>query len=185
VCRSLGPITSSTAHSHACHDGLDLTRFSCGDQTLDRWITKESKTHNQKNFVRVFCAHRPDSSTVIELYALSLIYETTDKLLESEKHLVVNSRNFPAIFIRCLAVARHFQRKGLGTFLLMNALIMAYNVSKDVSVFGVALTSLNENTTRLYQRYGFAVRDEGHNPTMILPIWSLWDLVEGAQQNPS
>jgi hypothetical protein len=49
----------------------------------------------------------------------------------------------------------------------------------------VPLTSLNENTTRLYQRYGFAVRDEGHNPTMILPIWSLWDLVEGAQQNPS
>jgi hypothetical protein len=67
----------------------------------------------------------------------------------------------------------------------MNALIRAYNVSKNVSVFGVALTSLNENTTRLYQRYGFGVRDEGHNPTMILPIWSLWDLVEGSADEPA
>jgi hypothetical protein len=68
----------------ACHDRLDLARFSCGDQTLDRWITRESKVHNQKNFVRVFCAHRGDSSTVIGLYALSLIYESTDKLLDTE-----------------------------------------------------------------------------------------------------
>jgi hypothetical protein len=163
----------------ACHDALDLKKFSCGDPSLDRWITKESKIHNERNFVRLFCAHREGSSTIIGLYALSLKYESVDKLLDSEKHLVIDARNFPAIFIRCLAVARHLQRQGLGKFLLMDALVRAYNVSKNVSVFGVALTSLNENTTRLYQRYGFAVRDEVHNPTMILPIWSLWDLIDG------
>jgi hypothetical protein len=139
--------------------------------------------HNEKNFIKLFCAHRGNSTTVLGLYALALKYESVDKLLSNEKHLVVDSRHFPAIFIRCLAVVRHLQCNGLGTFLLMDALQRAYHVSKNVAVFGVALTSLNGRTTELYQKYGFGVRDDDYNPTMILPIWSLWDLIEAADRN--
>jgi hypothetical protein len=91
----------------AFRSGLDLSKFCCGDRSLDEWITRKAKDHNEKNFIKLFCAHRGNSTTVLGLYALALKYESVDKLLSNEKHLVVDSRHFPAIFIRCLAVVRH------------------------------------------------------------------------------
>jgi hypothetical protein len=45
-------------------------------------------------------------------------------------------------------------------------------------VFGVALRSLNERTTKLYQKYGFGLREKTTYPLMVLPIWSLNELIE-------
>jgi len=58
----------------------------------------------------------------------------------------------------------------------VNALRRAHAIAQQVSVFGVALRSLNERTTRLYDRYGFAIRQDGVSPLMVLPIWTLNDL---------
>jgi hypothetical protein len=63
--------------------------------------------------------------------------------------------------------------------LLMNALQRSYYIGQNVAVFGVALRSLNERTTKLYQKYGFGLREETKNPLMVLPIWSLNELIEG------
>ena len=45
----------------------------------------------------------------------------------------------------------------IGTILLLNALERAYMVCKNVAIYGVALRSLNDRTTKLYQRYGFVI----------------------------
>jgi hypothetical protein len=46
-----------------------------------------------------------------------------------------------------------------------------------VAVFGVALRSLNPKTTKFYERHGFGIRDEGLTPLMVLPVWSLNDIM--------
>lgn len=61
--------------------------------------------------------------------------------------------------------------------LLVDALKRSNTVFENVAVFGVALRSLNDRTTALYERFGFGVApDEGSNPLMILPIWTVVDL---------
>jgi hypothetical protein len=60
----------------------------------------------------------------------------------------------------------------------MNALQRAHYIGQNVAIFGVALRSLNEKTTKLYQKYGFGIRDEGPTPLMVLPIWSVNELFE-------
>ncbi len=177
------PLDLTKIQISPCNNAMDMGGFCCGDPPLDRWVTKDAKGHNERNFVRIFCAHNPNSTTVL-LYALALNFESTDKLLSIERQFVADPRRFPAIFIRCLATARHLQGNGLGKIMLMDALTRAYQVSKNIPVFGVGLTSLNERTTRLYQAYGFGVRDDGHTPTMILPIWSLRDLIDGRGEIP-
>jgi ribosomal protein S18 acetylase RimI-like enzyme len=104
--------------------------------------------------------------------------EETNKLLRDERDHITD-RHFPAIYIGTLAVLQRYQGSGLGTILLMNALQRSYYVSQNVAVFGVALRSLNEKTTKLYQKYGFGLREETKTPLMVLPIWSLNELIEG------
>jgi hypothetical protein len=51
-------------------------------------------------------------------------------------------------------------------------------VAQHVAVFGVTLRSLNDRTTRLYECYGFGLREKCATPLMVLPVWSLNDLFE-------
>jgi len=156
-------------------DEHDISKFSCGDLDLDKFINKKLKKSHEKNRMRAFCACPRDSNTVYGVYTLSIRSEDAKVLLENEQ---VPEKHFPAIYLGTLAVARHFQGNGLGKIMLMNALLRSYYVAQNVAVFGVALRSLNERTTKLYQRYGFGLRETCPNPLMVLPVWSLNDLIE-------
>jgi ribosomal protein S18 acetylase RimI-like enzyme len=87
------------------------------------------------------------------------------------------------IYIGYLAVLRNCQRQGLGTYLLIDALRRCFAVSSHVPFYGVGLRSLNEQTTKLYEKYGFGKKDEERNPLMILPVWSLYDLFQPAEKS--
>jgi GNAT superfamily N-acetyltransferase len=163
-------------------ENLVLKGFKCGDYGLDRFIANKSMKYQSSYRARIFCAHNKTGSTVFGLYSLTLLIEQTDKLLADEKRHYQNEKHFPAIYIQSLAVLRRYQRGGLGTILLMNALTRAHMIAQNVAVFGVALRSLNDDTTRLYKRYGFGIRDDGANPLMVLPIWSLDDIFKNVRR---
>lgn len=169
----LGSITISPLNGD-----FSLTHFSCKEDQLDRFISKKVNKYQSTNRLKAFCAHPRESKNVYGLYTLTMKIEETNKLLKSEQDHV-SDKHFPAIYIGTLAVLDRYQNSGLGTILLINALRRAYYVSQNVAVFGVALRSLNERTTKLYQKYGFGIRDDGAMPLMVLPIWSLNELIEG------
>lgn len=156
----------------------ELAGFKCGDRGLDQFINKKATKYHQRNRVKVFCAHERDRHLVHGLYTLTMRIEETNKLLPSERDQV-SDRHFPAIYVGALAVSAMCQKNKLGTILLMNALHRSYYVAQNVAVFGVALRSLNERTTKFYEKFGFGIRDDGATPLMVLPIWSLIELIEG------
>jgi hypothetical protein len=160
-------------------DGHILDGFTCGDGSLDRFIRKKARKYHSNNRVKVFCAHPRTGTTIYGLYTLTMRIEETNKLLAAEQDHV-SDKHFPAIYIGTLAVLNRYQDHGLGTILLLNALRRAHYVSQNVAVFGVALRSLNERTTKLYEKYGFGLRDQSTTPLMVLPIWSLNELFASA-----
>jgi ribosomal protein S18 acetylase RimI-like enzyme len=83
----------------------------------------------------------------------------------------------PLIYLQYLAVQKSCQGQGVGTFLLIDALRRAHFISSHVAFYGVGLRSLNERSTALYKKYGFAIApEEDAFPLMILPIWTINDL---------
>jgi ribosomal protein S18 acetylase RimI-like enzyme len=156
-------------------DEHDLSRFCCGENELDRFINKKLKKSHLKNRMKAFCACPKDSQNVYGMYTLSIRSEDAKLLKDDER---VPEKHFPAIYLGTLAVAKHYQGNGLGTILLMNALQRSYYISQNVAVFGVALRSLNDKTTKLYEKYGFGLREDCQQPLMVLPVWSLNDLLE-------
>jgi hypothetical protein len=161
---------------------LNISAFSCGEEQLDKFICKKARKYHARNRVKVFCAHLRDAHTAYGVYTLTMKIEETNKLLQSERDHITD-RHFPAIYIGTIAVLSRYQGNGLlGTIMLMNALQRSYYVSQNVAVFGVALRSLNERTTKLYQKYGFGLREQTTTPLMVLPIWSLNELIEGTSR---
>lgn len=159
-------------------DAHKLVGFTCGDRGLDHFINKKAAKYHQRNRVKVFCAHERDRQLVHGLYTLTMRIEETNKLLPAERDHV-SDRHFPAIYIGTLAVSAACQKNRLGTILLMNALERSYYVAQNVAVFGVALRSLNARTTKFYEKFGFGTREDVGTPLMVLPIWTLIDLIEG------
>ncbi|WP_432653415.1 GNAT family N-acetyltransferase [Ruegeria atlantica] len=156
-----------------------LRSFSCGEREIDKWAKDKAHKFHERRRARVFCARSTTDGPTIGFYCLSLSTEQTSKI--SAEHRDAWSNGAPLIYIDYLAVAAPRQSSGIGTHLLVDALRKAYEVSKYVAPYGVALRSLNERTTKLYEKFGFGIAPDetGPSPLMILPIWSVIQLFEG------
>lgn len=153
-----------------------LNKFSCGETEIDRWASNKSQKFHTKGRARVFIARSKDNNSTLGFYSLSFSLENTSKLAAQDDRDYWKD-GAPLVYIDYLAVIRPLQGKGIGQFLLVDALLRAKMVFENVAVYGVALRSLNERTTELYSKFGFGIApNEGAHPLMILPIWTLIDL---------
>ena len=155
-----------------------LGNFLCGNRDIDDWAKKKSFKHHNQDRVRVFCVRARNSNRADGFYSISFSPIKNEHLFENHADRYKSEGYAPIVYIERLAVSKPMQNEGIGTYLLMDSLLRAYEVSKNVAVYGVALRSLNEKTTRFYAGWGFVQRDDNQNPLMVLPIWSIRDLVK-------
>ena len=75
----------------------------------------------------------------------------------------------PVVLIGRLAVDRSMQGKGLGEFLLIDALRRAEFLATKIGVRAVEVDAINDDAKRFYERYGFLTLKD--NPRhLFLPI---------------
>jgi len=148
--------------------------FRCGVPEIDQWAQVKCRPLQDINRTKTFCAFLDGGSSVQGFYALSFDSKDTERLNQAFKRFP----NVPVVYLTYIAVLRSVQRQGLGSFLLVDALRRAYGVSQHIGFHGVALRSLNDDTTRLYKKYGFVAVDTNVNPLMILPVQALNELFE-------
>ena len=162
-------------------DSHVLAGFSCGEADLDRFIVRRLAKYHSERRVRAFCATRLTGATPLGLYCLSLSSEESQKLDPSEARHFSNQKSFPAVYIQTLAVMSRYQSQGLGTLLLVDALQRAHMIAENAAVFGVALRALNSRVETLYSKYGFHKCEDCQHPLMVLPIWTLDELLKSSQ----
>lgn len=150
---------------------IELSR--CGQRDIDKWVQEKARPLSSINRIKIFCGCLDGEQTVKGFYCLSFDTKDTKNLTEQPFR---NYPNIPVLYLTYIGVVRSCQRQGLGTRLLIDALARAYAVSNHVGFLGVALRSLNADTTRLYKKYGFREIDRNANPLMLLPVPALPDL---------
>jgi GNAT superfamily N-acetyltransferase len=71
-----------------------------------------------------------------------------------------------------LAVAKHNQRQGYGTFMMVSAIERILTVSKNLGIIGFLLDAKNEGAKQYYEQFGFIPLPD--NPIeLFLPIATL------------
>lgn len=154
-----------------------ISKFKCGEHEIDSWTAKKASKWHEQNRTKVFIAHDEGSAVARGFYCLSFSTEEGSKLTDHQ-HRDIWSSGVPLIYLTYLAVQRNCQGCGLGKLLLVDSLKRAHEVSRHVAFYGLGLRSLNDATTKLYQKFGFGIAaGEGSaHPLMILPIWTINDL---------
>lgn len=153
-----------------------MEKFSCGVREIDKWAKDKAWKYHDRGRAKVFVAKQDNRPTTLGFFSLSFSTENSSKLAKADDRDAWKD-GAPLMYIDYLAVQSAMQCQRLGELMLVDALRRAHQVSHNVAFYGVALRSLNERTTKLYDKFGFKVApDEDQHPLMILPIWSVNDL---------
>lgn len=157
-------------------DNSEISGLNCGESEIDKYIPRCCDRHS-KHRAKVFCAKDSVSGSTIGFYCLSISAVDSENIknefrMHDEYHKYIHF-----LYLNYLAVEKAYQCMGVGTFMLVDALIRCANLANNAGTFGVALNALTPRAATLYDKYGFRQFDEHKYPMMILPVQSLFDAV--------
>lgn len=134
----------------------DRSNFDCGERRLDDWLKSLASQWTRKGFARVFVATGgKDSISVAGYYTISSHYVTSADLDRRQSKGLPPNVDIPTILIGRLAVDRSYQGKGLGRFLLFNALARCARIADAVGIAAVEVEAIGNTARQFYTASGF------------------------------
>jgi GNAT superfamily N-acetyltransferase len=126
-------------------DHHDRRNFECGEALLDRYLHEQAGQDERRNVAACFVLVEPSApSEVLGYYTLSThALELTDL----PEHVARRRPRYglvPTVLLGRLAVDRRHQGRGLGTFLLYDALGRALELRRRAGVWAVVVDALDE-----------------------------------------
>ncbi|MBI4324344.1 MAG: GNAT family N-acetyltransferase [Chloroflexi bacterium] len=142
--------------------------FSCGIAALDRYLKQQSGQDARKYVAAPFLLIQRDSGAIAGYYTLSA---TGVRLAELPADLARNLPKYPfvpATLLGRLAIDRRHQGKGLGEFLLVDALHRSFKMSRQIASLAVVVDAQDEKARGFYLRYHFIRFPETPNRLFLL-----------------
>ena len=148
----------------------DVERFNNGRHTtLDDWLRDRARTREGlSSRTYVICADAAPER-VVGYYAIAMA--TAQRVaLPTAKLRKGMPQEIPLLLIGRLAVDVEFQRQGLGSALLVDALRRCAAASDIAGARGVIAHAIDDEAAIFYQRHGFIAAPPLGVRTMLLPI---------------
>lgn len=155
----------------------DRAAFQCGEQALDRYFRGRASRDMTNGLAAVFIV-APENApkTIAGFFTLSSQQITCEILPEDLRKKTGRYKSVGATLLGRMAVAREFQNRKLGRFVLLAALHEAWKATRHVSSFAVVVDAKTEKVVPFYEKYGFR-RLEGNR--LMLPMKTIEDLLGG------
>jgi len=132
----------------------DRQHFDCGDQDLKAYLRYTARQHSEKGTARTFVAvDDTNPSEILGFFTLVSCEIFAEKL--PRKFAKKYPSRAPAVKLARLAVASHLQRKGLGSYLLLDALDRVLRVAEHLGIIGFFVDAKHEEAAKFYRRFGF------------------------------
>lgn len=158
----------TTYRIHAFDKVVDVASFRCGQALLDDYICRYASQDVRRNVARVFVA-TPESepNRLAGFFTLSAGSVNCSELPQSLAKKLPRYP-VPVALIGRLAVAIHFQGKGLDAILLADACQKVARASTTLAVAGIVVDAKDAAAARFYQHFGFLPLP-GRTDRMLLP----------------
>ena len=131
-------------------------QFRCVAEPLERYLRTRANQDLKRRVAAVFVASEPeDSSVILGYYTLSATTIRPQELPPAEARRLPRYDSIPATLLGRLAVGRELQRKGLGSYLLLDALRRAVVSSREVASYAVVVDAKDEAAVSFYQHFEF------------------------------
>ncbi len=131
-----------------------INGFDCGVGSLDVWLIKHARAAAGAGSARTYAVVDAEQDRVVGYHSLSLASiehtEATDRGRKGmPKHPI------PAMLLARLAVDRAVQGKGIGAFLLRDAMSRSLSVAEQAGMRLLLVHALNGKARAFYEHFGF------------------------------
>ena len=140
----LGPEPLTAAH--------DLSEFSCGKPSLDRWLQTRALSNQEKGFTAVLAIH--EANRVIGYYGLAptaVIPSTLPRAIRTGQP----PDPVPCLLLGQLATDRNWTGKGIGTGLLKHALQRCVTAAGLIGGRALIVNAVDSEAADFWKRRGF------------------------------
>ena len=149
--------------------------FTCEEDSLTEYIRKQVSQDIRKRLATCFVAI-DDEQNVIGYYTLTS--ESLGRELIPEKYTkqVPKNYNAPVILLGRLARDITAKGKGLGEYLLLDALFRSYKLSNEsIGAMAVVVDPIDKKAVEFYKKYGFEQLPDSEK--MFLPMKVIEQLI--------
>ncbi|MEL7085936.1 MAG: GNAT family N-acetyltransferase [Cyanobacteria bacterium J06597_1] len=129
--------------------------FDCGNDALNSYIQRQASQDLKRKIAALFVMTAESNSEVIAYYTLSMFSAGLTDLQPALAKRLPRYPKLPATLLGRLAVDRQHKGRGLGGYLLVDALKRALDVSSQVGTLAVVAEAIDENAVTFYRKYGF------------------------------
>lgn len=131
-----------------------INGFDCGIGSLDVWLVKHARAAAGAGSARTYVVVDTEQDRVVGYHALSLAsIEHADATERGRKGMPRHP--IPAMLLARLAVDRAAQGKGIGAFLLRDAMSRALAVAEQAGMRLLLVHALNDEARSFYEHFGF------------------------------
>ncbi len=144
--------------------------FSCGNQSLDRYLQKTARQDAGHGFAAPFVAvSETDPHTILGYYTLSSFSIDLGGLPPDIARRLPSYSKVPFTLLGRLAFDQNYQHQRLGKILLHDALRRAFRQISQVASYAVVVDAIDDIAISFYQHFGFIQFPDNHS-RLFLPM---------------
>jgi ribosomal protein S18 acetylase RimI-like enzyme len=145
----------------------DRAAFSCGVEALDRFFKQQAGQESRRHVANCFVGLHKTEKTIGGFYTLSATAVIFDDLPEEFRKKLPRYPEVPAALLGRLAVDLAHRRRGLGDFLLFDA--MRRTLHADLAAAVLIVDVKDEQAASFYRRHQFLDIGPGRK-RLFLPV---------------
>jgi len=131
----------------------DRSKFTCGVEPLDRYFRQQATQDIRRRIANCFVLVEASTGNVAGYHTLSASSLFLADLPEEQVKRLPRYPIVPTVLLGRLAVATAYQGRGLGEFILADAVDRAARA--DIGAFALVADPKDEQARRFYLKYGF------------------------------
>jgi len=133
----------------------DRAAFSCGVDALDRYVRQQAGQDMRRHIAAVYVLRQRESGAVAGFYTLANTAIQFAELPPTQARRLPRYPQVPATLLGRLAVHVRHRQRGLGEFLLFDAMHRCLESSRTSASFALVVDAKDEAAKRFYLHYGF------------------------------
>ncbi|NBV21602.1 MAG: N-acetyltransferase [Proteobacteria bacterium] len=156
--------------------------FDCGSEPLNVFLRQTARQHAERGISRTFVLveeNAVEPKPILGFFSLNLCQIKPAALTpEFARRL---PRDVSGIRLGRLAVAKEFQRQGIGKLLLVGAMVKFLEIFQLAGGIGLFVDAKDQAARRYYEQFGF-VALPSNELELFLPVRSIQDALAGLKQ---
>ncbi len=133
----------------------DRTAFDCGSAALDRYLRQQAGQDAEKNVAAPFVLTVPPALRVLGYYTLSASPVNANELPDTWAKKLPRYPQLPVTLLGRLAVDQSMKGKGIGQFLLMDALRRSFEAAATIAAMAVLVDAKDDAAEAFYRHFSF------------------------------